>query len=130
MKTLLLIFLATISLIDSCEKKKDEVTEAQEPKFIKRSTSKKAHDDSFFKKTDRFLRDKEISETTKGAVIGGAAGAVAGAVISKKNPEKGALVGGLIGAGAGTVTGKAVKNKRERGRVFKNGLFGRRRNKD
>lgn len=41
----------------------------------------------------------------QGAVIGGAGGAVAGAVIAKKNRGIGALIGGLIGAGGGYIIG-------------------------
>ncbi len=40
---------------------------------------------------------------TQGAVIGGAAGAAAGAAISKDNKLLGALIGGALGAGGGYV---------------------------
>jgi len=54
------------------------------------------------------------SKAAKGAVIGGGAGAIAGAVISKK-PVKGAVIGGVIGAGAGYIIGRS-KDKKD-GRV-------------
>src|SRR5215510_13572878 len=42
---------------------------------------------------------------TTGAVIGGAAGAVLGAVIAKDNRLLGALIGGALGAGGGYLIG-------------------------
>ena len=50
-------------------------------------------------------KDKGMSNSTKGAVIGGVGGAVAGAVISKKK-GKGAIIGGVIGAAGGYILGK------------------------
>jgi hypothetical protein len=51
----------------------------------------------------------------QGAVIGGAGGAAAGAVIAKHNRGLGALIGGLVGAGGGYIIGasqeKVDKNK-------------------
>jgi hypothetical protein len=43
------------------------------------------------------------SRKTQGAVIGGAAGAAAGAAIAKDNRALGAVLGGLLGAGGGYV---------------------------
>ena len=60
------------------------------------------------------VQKKGWSKAAKGAVIGGGAGAVAGAVISKK-PVKGAVIGGVIGAGAGYIIGRS-KDKKD-GRV-------------
>lgn len=57
---------------------------------------------------------KGWSKAAKGAVIGGATGAVAGAIISKKKGT-GAVVGGLLGAGAGYMIGRG-KDKKD-GRV-------------
>ena len=54
---------------------------------------------------------KGWSNAAKGAVIGAGAGAVGGAVLSKKK-GKGALIGGVIGAGAGYIIGKD-KDKRK-----------------
>ena len=45
------------------------------------------------------------SNSTKGAVIGGVGGAIAGAVISKKK-GKGAVVGGVLGAAGGYILGR------------------------
>jgi YMGG-like Gly-zipper len=52
-----------------------------------------------------------MSSSAKGAIIGGGAGAVGGAILSKKK-GKGAIIGGLLGAGAGYIIGrKKDKNK-------------------
>ena len=45
------------------------------------------------------------SKATKGAVIGGVGGAVAGAILSKKK-GKGAIIGGVIGAAGGYILGR------------------------
>src|SRR4026208_1996448 len=46
------------------------------------------------------------SSAAKGAVIGGVAGAAAGAIINKKNRAAGAVVGGAAGAGVGYTIGR------------------------
>ena len=51
------------------------------------------------------------SSAAKGAVIGGVAGATAGAVINKKNRVAGAVVGGAAGAGVGYTIGRAKDRK-------------------
>lgn len=61
-----------------------------------------------------------MSKRAKGALIGGGAGAVGGALIGKS--VGGALVGGALGAGAGYVIGNETdKNKSRAGthRVYK-----------
>ena len=50
------------------------------------------------------------SDGAKGAVIGGAAGAIGGALIDKKK-GRGALIGGVAGAGAGYLIGHAKDKK-------------------
>lgn len=57
------------------------------------------------------VRKTGWSAKAKGAVIGGAGGAIAGAVINKRNRPVGALIGGVLGAGAGTGIG-AILDKR------------------
>jgi hypothetical protein len=52
-----------------------------------------------------------ISKTAKGAVIGGVAGAVGGAIINKKNRAAGAIIGGVIGAAGGAVIGRNQDKK-------------------
>ncbi len=57
------------------------------------------------------VRKKGWSAKAKGAVIGAGTGAIAGAVINKRNRPVGALIGGVLGAGAGTGIG-AIFDKR------------------
>lgn len=54
---------------------------------------------------------KGWSKSAKGAVIGGASGAILGAVINKRNRTTGAIIGGVIGAGAGYGIGKTMDKK-------------------
>ncbi|HRO42411.1 MAG TPA: glycine zipper domain-containing protein [Flavipsychrobacter sp.] len=54
------------------------------------------------------------SAKAKGAVIGTAAGAAAGAVINKRNRGAGAVIGGVLGAGAGTGIGAIIDKKNGR----------------
>lgn len=53
---------------------------------------------------------KGWSKAAQGAVIGGAAGAVGGAIISKKK-GLGAVVGGIVGAAGGYIIGKNKDKK-------------------
>jgi len=64
--------------------------------------------------TAQVEKKKGWSDAAKGAVIGGAAGAIGGAVINGKNRGKGAIIGAVIGAAGGYVIGKKRdKNKDE-----------------
>lgn len=54
-----------------------------------------------------------VSKAAKGAVIGGVAGAAAGAILTKKG--KGAVIGGVIGAAGGYILGR--KKDKADGRV-------------
>jgi hypothetical protein len=56
-------------------------------------------------------KKKGWSKSAKGAVIGGASGAILGAVINKKNRAAGAVIGGVIGAGGGYVIGRTMDKK-------------------
>jgi Na+-translocating ferredoxin:NAD+ oxidoreductase RnfD subunit len=56
-------------------------------------------------------KKKGWSKSAKGAVIGGAGGAVVGAVVNKRNRAAGAVVGGVIGAGVGYGIGRAEDKK-------------------
>ncbi len=56
-------------------------------------------------------RRKGWSKAAKGAVIGGAVGAIGGAVIAKKNPAAGAVIGAVVGAGAGSGIGRSMDKK-------------------
>lgn len=55
-------------------------------------------------------KKKGMSKAAKGAVIGGAAGAVGGAIISKKK-GLGAVIGGIVGAAGGYIIGKTKDKK-------------------
>lgn len=53
---------------------------------------------------------KGMSSAAKGAIIGGAAGAIGGAIISK-DKSTGAIIGGVAGAGTGYVIGRSKDRK-------------------
>lgn len=57
------------------------------------------------------VQKKKMSNAAKGAIIGTAAGAIGGAVISKKNPGAGAVIGGIVGGATGYTIGKSRDNK-------------------
>jgi hypothetical protein len=54
---------------------------------------------------------KGWSKAAKGAAIGGGAGAIAGAVLIKKNRVAGGAIGGIVGAGIGYVIGRSKDKK-------------------
>jgi hypothetical protein len=64
-------------------------------------------------KNDAEVQKKGMSKAAQGAIIGGVAGAVGGAVISKKK-GLGAVVGGIAGAAGGYIIGKKMDKKDNR----------------
>jgi hypothetical protein len=56
-------------------------------------------------------KKKGWSKAAKGAVIGGAGGAIAGAVINKRNRAVGAVVGGIVGGGGGYILGRQMDKR-------------------
>lgn len=56
-------------------------------------------------------KKKGWSKAAKGAVIGGAVGAGAGAIILKKNRALGAVIGGVVGGGVGYGIGRSMDKK-------------------
>jgi hypothetical protein len=64
--------------------------------------------------TQTTTRKKGWSSAAKGAVIGGGAGAIGGAIISKKKPVEGAVIGGVVGAAGGYIIGKDIDKKNGR----------------
>ena len=60
--------------------------------------------------TQPTAKKKGWSDAAKGSVIGGAAGAVGGALIDKKK-GRGAIIGGLVGAGGGYLIGRGEDRK-------------------
>jgi outer membrane lipoprotein SlyB len=59
-------------------------------------------------------KKKGWSSAAKGAVIGGAAGGVTGAVVDKKHRLRGAAIGTAVGAGAGYLFGRHKDKKKRR----------------
>ena len=57
---------------------------------------------------------KGWSRKAKGATIGGAGGAILGAIINKDNRVKGGIIGGALGAGLGYVIGNEMDRKHGR----------------
>lgn len=64
--------------------------------------------------TTTTTKKKGWSKAAKGTAIGAGAGAITGAIISKKK-GKGAIIGGIIGAGGGYIIGR--KEDKKDGRV-------------
>ncbi len=58
-------------------------------------------------------KKKGWSKAAKGAVIGGASGAVIGAAVYKKNRVLGGVIGGVVGAAGGFGIGKHLDKKSE-----------------
>ncbi len=56
-------------------------------------------------------KDKGWSDAAKGTAIGGGAGAILGAIVSKNNRGAGAIIGGVVGAGGGYAIGRAQDRK-------------------
>lgn len=56
----------------------------------------------------------QVSEQGKGAIIGGAGGAVVGGIIGKN--VGGALIGGAVGAGGGYIIGNESRKAKEKKR--------------
>ena len=55
---------------------------------------------------------KKMNNVAKGALIGAGAGAITGAVVSKKKGQ-GAIIGGVVGAGAGAATGAIIDHQKK-----------------
>ena len=60
---------------------------------------------------DLDMMQHHAKKAKKGAVIGGASGAIIGGVVSKKNRVAGVLVGGVLGAGGGYAIGRSIDKK-------------------
>lgn len=64
------------------------------------------------KDEEKTTKKKGWSDAAKGAVIGGAAGAIGGAIINGKNRTVGAVVGAVIGAAGGYAIGRKRDNNK------------------
>ncbi len=81
---------------------------------VKAQTSKHTYYKNGHKYVTKTKTRKGMSKRAKGAIIGGGAGAIGGAIIG--HGVKGALIGGALGAGAGYVVGnESDKNKSRAG---------------
>ncbi len=83
----------------------------QEAAVIKEKETKIVYRNVSTNTTATTTRKKGWSKSAKGAVIGGAGGAVLGGVINKRDRAAGAVVGGVIGAGVGYGIGRAEDKK-------------------
>lgn len=61
--------------------------------------------------TAPIVKKKGMSKAAKGAIIGGAGGAVLGAVINKRNRVAGGIIGGVLGGGVGYGIGRSQDKK-------------------
>jgi outer membrane lipoprotein SlyB len=117
MKKLIMVF-AVVSVFASCRNGEEKTlgTEAktttteQKPVVVK----KEVHYVKTTPAQPQPAQKKGWSKAAKGAVIGGAGGAVVGAAVSNKR-GKGAIIGGVVGAGTGYIIGRS-KDKKD-GRV-------------
>lgn len=102
MKKLILIFAVIFSLFTATVD------------FVQAQTTKNTYYKNGKKYVTKTKTRKGMSKRAKGALIGGGAGAVGGALIGKS--VGGALIGGALGAGAGYVVGNETdKNKSRAG---------------
>lgn len=76
-----------------------------------KTETKVVYRDASNNSTATTTRNKGWSKSAKGAVIGGAGGAVLGGVIHKRDRVAGAVVGGVLGAGVGYGIGRAQDKK-------------------
>ena len=79
-----------------------------------RNTSSTGSSGSQTSQTSQTTEKKGWSSAAKGAVIGAGAGAVGGAIISKKKPVKGAVIGAAAGAAGGYIIGKDIDKRNGR----------------
>ena len=61
--------------------------------------------------TAETAKKRGMSKAAKGAIIGGAGGAVLGAVINKRNRVLGGVIGGVLGGGVGYGIGRSKDKK-------------------
>ena len=100
MKKLILLFTIVFTL------------SAFEATLVQAQTAKHTYYKNGKKITTKTKYRKGMSKRAKGAIIGGGAGAVGGALIG--HGVKGALVGGALGAGAGYVIGNETDKGKSR----------------
>ena len=92
------------------EKVKEDAKVAAAYAAGKHSSGRNYTSSSGYGGTQPTARKKGWSDAAKGAVIGGAAGAVGGALIDR-NHGQGAIIGGVVGAGSGYLIGRGKDKK-------------------
>ena len=76
-----------------------------------RSRSSSGNSGVYNSTSSNTARKKGWSKAAKGAVIGGAGGAVIGAVVNKRNRAAGAVIGGVLGGAVGYGIGRSQDKK-------------------
>ncbi len=126
---LLIAIAAVVSVVlvarsNKAASKKTDATEMAQFEAWKAANEKAAVAKKSARRSVNYQSPKMVSETqntakakrgwskaAKGAVIGGASGAVIGAVVNKRNRAAGAVIGGVIGGGGGYVIGRKMDKK-------------------
>ncbi|MEO5562740.1 MAG: glycine zipper domain-containing protein [Chitinophagaceae bacterium] len=108
----IILALAVVSVFGACKNGQEKTlgtetktTEAQKPVVVK-----EVHYVATPPAAQPVQQKKGWSKSAKGAVVGGAGGALIGAAVSKKK-GKGAVIGGVIGAGSGYIIGRSEDKK-------------------
>jgi hypothetical protein len=112
MKKFIMVF-AVVSVFASCRNSEEKTlgtetktkTEEQKPVVVKKEV-RYVNTAAQPQQTQK----KGWSKAAKGAVIGGAGGAIVGAAVSNKK-GKGAIIGGVVGAGTGYIIGRSEDKK-------------------
>lgn len=88
------------------------VRRTSSPRYVSRRSDNNYESGSISSTSGNAAKVKKgWSKSAKGAVIGGAAGAAAGAIINKKNRAVGAVIGGVVGAGGGYAIGRGMDKR-------------------
>ena len=119
----ILLFISILFALSACDSNKTKVESANTDSITRSSSANTQPAQA--KKEEHYVsavgpsqpqKKKRWSSAAKGAVIGGAAGAVSGAVFDKRHRVQGAVIGTAVGAGAGYIIGRHKDKKRNRKR--------------
>jgi hypothetical protein len=117
----IVLFISILFGISACNSNKTKVESPNTDSITRTSTAKTQP--SQIKKEEHYVnavassqpeKKRGWSSAAKGAVIGGAAGAVSGAVVDKRHRVQGAVIGTAVGAGTGYLIGRHKDKKRKR----------------
>lgn len=103
-----------VAIADSIAKV-EEAKKAEEKAAAEKATQSGSYSSGTSNSAKAPEKPKGLSSAAKGAIIGGVAGAGAGAIIDKKKPLRGAVIGAAAGAGVGYTIGR--DGDRKSGRV-------------